>query len=133
MRIFRSIRWRFQLWLAFLLIAILSGFGVSAYQLHRQNRLELIDEELERRVSALNGDLRGRPPASDPAGRGRSGGPGFPPPRRFGPEYDSDSREVRPEPPWEPRNLQLSSRSLLLFDETDTNGFYFVIWTRDGT
>jgi nitrogen-specific signal transduction histidine kinase len=46
MRVFRSIRWRFQLWLAFLLIAILSGFGVSAYQLHRQNRLELIDEDL---------------------------------------------------------------------------------------
>lgn len=42
----KSIRWRFVLWLAFLLIGILIGFGVTAYQLNRINRFRQIDEEL---------------------------------------------------------------------------------------
>ena len=33
-----SIRWRLQLWLAFLLLCVLSGFGVAVYQLQRANQ-----------------------------------------------------------------------------------------------
>ena len=54
---FRSIRWRLQLWLAFLLVSVLSGFGVAIYQLQRLNQLKQIDEELERRVAVLSGAL----------------------------------------------------------------------------
>jgi two-component system, OmpR family, sensor kinase len=43
----RSIRWRFTLWLAFLLVALLSGFGVTAHHLARTERMRLIDEELQ--------------------------------------------------------------------------------------
>jgi hypothetical protein len=71
----KSIRWRLQLWLAFLLVCILSGFGVTAYQLHRTQRFAQIDEELDRRVLALNADVRGRPPFGQP--------PGHPPPNRY--------------------------------------------------
>ena len=49
-----SIRWRLQLWLAFLLVCVLSGFGITAYQLHRTNRLSQLDEDLRRRVAAIS-------------------------------------------------------------------------------
>src|SRR5688572_218529 len=54
----KSIRFRFLLWLAFLLVAVLSGFGFTAFRLHTANQLRLIDEELERRVSTLSLDVR---------------------------------------------------------------------------
>ncbi|MCZ7636265.1 MAG: hypothetical protein M5U12_09660 [Verrucomicrobia bacterium] len=76
----KSIRWRLQLWQAFLLMLVLSGFGFTAYQLHRLNRFRQIDEELERRVAALADELRGRPPFGQPPGRGPFDlGPGGPP------------------------------------------------------
>src|SRR5437879_1188881 len=56
----KSIRWRLSFWLAFLLICILSGFGVTAYQLNRTNRFNQLDEELKKRVAALSTDFRGR-------------------------------------------------------------------------
>ncbi|MBI4325963.1 MAG: HAMP domain-containing protein [Chloroflexi bacterium] len=65
----KSIRWRLQLWQAFLLVCILCGFGVTAYQLHRTNQLSQIDEEMERRLAALSGEVRGPPPFGPPRGR----------------------------------------------------------------
>ena len=47
--IIKSIRWRLQVWLAFLLVCVLTGFGVTVYQLQRVNQLKQIDEELEPR------------------------------------------------------------------------------------
>src|SRR5712691_8066136 len=117
-----SIRWRLQLWLAFLLVCVLSGFGVTVYQLHRVNQLNQIDEELQRRVAALSAALRGGPPPGRPPFEGRPGGPGFdqggrrPPP----PGDHSDSpppgfgREMRPGP----RDFRLSAETASLFDET---------------
>jgi heavy metal sensor kinase len=58
----RSIRWRMQLWQSFLLVCILTGFGVTAYQLQRINAIRQIDEELENRVASIVGDIRGRGP-----------------------------------------------------------------------
>ena len=67
-----SIRWRFQLWLAFLLLCVLTGFGVAVYQLQRVNQLNQIDEELATRVAALSLAVRGGPPPFDRGpGRGR--------------------------------------------------------------
>ena len=39
----KSIRWRLQLWLGFLLLCVLSGFGVTIYQLQRVNQLNQIE------------------------------------------------------------------------------------------
>jgi len=50
----KSIRWRLQLWLAFLLVCVLTGFGVAVFQLHRLNQFNQIDEELEKRVAGLS-------------------------------------------------------------------------------
>ena len=105
----KSIRWRFLLWLAFLLACILSGFGVTAYQLYRINLLSAIDEELERRVAALNGDVRGRPPFGQPSGRPPfEPGRDSPPPWRPGPE-GRGPRGWR-EGPFESREIRLSAR-----------------------
>ena len=32
-----------------------------------------------------------------------------------------------------PREIRLSAQTLSQFDETDTNAFYFAIWSREGT
>ena len=85
-----SIRWRLQLWLGFLLVCILTGFGLTAYHLHRNNQLSQIDQEIQRRVDVLGSALRiqfggPRPPPGAPLHRP---GPGWeemperrPPPR----------------------------------------------------
>ena len=125
----KSIRWRLQLWLAFLLICVLSGFGITAYQLHRITLFAQIDDELELRLGALKeglnrpppfDDRRGPPPFAEerrrfPQRRGRPGFPRRPPP---------------PDLPLELRDIQLSPPVLNLFNESDIHAFYFAIWTR---
>jgi hypothetical protein len=69
-----SIRWRLQLWLAFLLLCVLSGFGAAVYQLQRANQFTQLDEELQRRIAALSGAVRGGPPPGSGPGRHPSGG-----------------------------------------------------------
>src|ERR1043165_3015840 len=140
----KSIRLRFQLWLAFLLLAVLSGFGFTAYQLHHRSQLTQIDSQLERRVGSLLADLRG-------GGPGGPRGHGFGGPRDHGmPDEmfrDGPPDNFRKPPPNRPegefrgppmaflanREIHLSPRSQVLFDESDTNGFYFVVWSPLGT
>jgi heavy metal sensor kinase len=149
----KSIRARFQLWLAFLLLVVLGGFGVTAYQLYRRSRLTEIDSQLERRIGSLTADVRGGggphgpgrgfggirehmlPPLDEPPPEGGrpSGPPGGAPPDEFrkgpfGPKRDGEFRG----PPMEflrNREIHLSQRSQAIFDESDTNGFFFVIWS----
>lgn len=49
----RSIRWRIQLWYGLLLGLLLTGFGVTAYQLERNRVLQRIDETLQQRLPLL--------------------------------------------------------------------------------
>ncbi|HEX5606304.1 MAG TPA: hypothetical protein VFY96_07310, partial [Candidatus Binatia bacterium] len=51
-----------QLWLAFLLVCLLSGFGLTVYQLERISQLSQLDGELERRVAVISGAIRGGAP-----------------------------------------------------------------------
>ena len=148
----KSMRWRLQFWQAFLLIGILSGFGMTAYQLNRTNRFRQLDEELQRRLAAVSTDLRGGLPFNQPPGR-----PPFEPgrpERRRGEDFGRGSgrppfEEGRDGPPppgpdakgppgWmdrslEYRDVQVSASVLSLFDPVETNGFYFAIWSRGGT
>src|SRR6266498_5734168 len=126
----RSIRWRLQLWLAFLLVCILSGFGVTAYQLQRMNLFNQIDQELERRVAILSAEVRSPPPSGQPGSSPRDDGPGHPHPRR--PPPDSGMPRGGPEGPFGSREIRLSPQTMSLFDEAGTNAFYFAIWSRGG-
>ena len=141
------------MWLAFLLVIILIGFGVTAYQLHRDNQFRQIDEELGRKVAALSADVRRPPPfLQDPF-------PGsFRPDHKMGPEgagvgpREEHRFEPAPEPPfskrmdgdpkfrpgrpggrWPPREIQLSAATLSLFNETESNAAFFAIWSREGS
>ena len=124
----KSIRWRLQLWLAFLLIFVLTGFGITASQLHRMTRFAQIDEELQFRLDGLKEGLS-RPPPFD----ARRGPPRFSsgrerfPPRRGRPGFPP--RRPPPDPLLELRDAQLPTEALNLFDESDTNSFYYAIWT----
>jgi len=53
MKRFRSIRWRLQLWHGLLLLLILSGFCVTAYQWESGRISRQIDEELRQRLPVL--------------------------------------------------------------------------------
>jgi len=139
----KSIRWRMQLWQAFLLVCILTGFGATAYKLHRTQRFGEIDEDLGRRVAMLSEDVRSsfplRPPPGPPPiepepgfdpGRRMEFGQGFgPPPRRL--QEDRGPR-LPPENPFEPRDVQLSAKSSSLFSSVEPGDFYYAIWSRSG-
>ena len=138
----KSIRWRLQLWVAFLLACVLSGFGVAVYQLQRVHQLNQVDEELGRRAAALSSALRGesspRPFERGPRGPPLEPGPGgpgrdnglFPPP--------PDRPEPRPPDeggnrPFGPRERRLSPEATRMFDAAGTNNFYLAVWSYDGT
>jgi heavy metal sensor kinase len=144
-----SIRWRLNLWLGFLLLCVLVGFGTTIYQLERINQLRQLDDELERRVAEVSADLRTGPGGGGP-GDGRRGPPdfedisrqrpprgerrGLPPPDDYAPGPRGGfggpgSREMRPGN----RQIRLSATTGNLFDETDTNAFYYAVWSSDGS
>jgi two-component system, OmpR family, sensor kinase len=160
----KSIRWRFLLWLGFLLVCMVGGFTLTAYQLHRTDQLVQIDDELERRLGAISaavrmpprpfGDRVGRPMVEDgfgPLRPGRGPGPGDPPADREGRErpdgFDGSGGPMGPPnglplrfrqgfrrgPEPVLREVRLPAQALSLFDESDTNGFYFAVWARGGT
>jgi signal transduction histidine kinase len=134
-----SIRWRLQLWVGFLLVCVLSGFGMTAYQLHRTNQFNQLDQELERRVEALGSAMRTRFRAEWRMVRPPSGErPGRPPPDD-GPERRPLGRRPGEPPGREPppkghggREIVLPQEVLNLFNEGGNNAFYFVLWSRDG-
>ncbi len=61
MKFLKSIRWRLQLWYGVLLVAVLSGFGITVYQLESSRQLRHIDEELQRRLPVLVNSQRPAP------------------------------------------------------------------------
>ncbi|MFO1476496.1 MAG: ATP-binding protein [Verrucomicrobiota bacterium] len=127
--VFKSIRWRLQAWYGLILLLVLAGFGVTAYQLQRGRQMGRIDDELLRRVSRVGAWLR--PPPHGP-------GPGRP---NFGP-----FRGPPPEAPGEPMRSggppRLEDRPGRMeggppppaswFEESDPNGIYFLAWAPDG-
>jgi two-component system OmpR family sensor kinase len=144
-----SIRWRLNLWLGFLLLCVLAGFGMTVYQLERINQLNQLDDELERRIAAVSADLRmgpggpmdGRrgPPVFDENSRphlprrdrpdSSSSDDFIPPPRGGFGEPRGGPRELRAGP----RQVRLSGATSMLFDETHTDAFYFAVWSIDGS
>ena len=135
----QSIRWRLQLWLAFLLVCVLAGFGVTVYHLQRLHQLNQIDEELGARVAALGNAFLPPPPFErGPGGPPFNRGPGnhapdqgqVPPPRPGTPGFAPPGGH--PGMPSRPRELRLSPEAIGLFDASSTNNFYVAVWARDG-
>lgn len=116
----KSIKWRLQLWYGLILVAVLAGFGATAYRLEQGRQFRRVDEELHRRFAAITDALhQGRPPRREHPPRfaplAGDEPPGNPPPRDLAP----DQFNV---PPF------VAS----LFDTNQPNDFYYVIYARDG-
>jgi signal transduction histidine kinase len=131
---FNSIRWRLQIWYGLILVAVLAGFGFTAFQLERGRVFRRVDDELQRRVGALASVLR--PHNHGPQGP-RGDGPADRPPPEEQPLPDNpppeDGEEGPPEQSArEPREFRLAPQQAALFDASDSNGFYYVVWRRDG-
>ena len=134
-----SIRWRLQLWLAFLLVCVLSGFGFTVYQLQRVTQIKQLDEELERRVAALNLAVRGgplpefgrRPPFDrGPGSRDFYDEPRRPPPRG---RPDNPPGDGGPGLRGRRREVPFSAEAAGLFSDARPGAFYFTVWSHEGS
>jgi two-component system, OmpR family, sensor kinase len=139
--IFHSIRWRLQAWHGLILILVLAGFGVTAYQVARDSQFRRVDQDLDQRIMAL---LRPQPPEHPP-----EGSPGQPPDemREEHPDGPSDPAEDQPSGPRRGergRGGPFGSRFFLekvrsavqqggALDPSETNTFYYVLWEQDGS
>ena len=89
---------------------------IHCYQLERDGNFANIDDELHRRVGTIM-DLMRRPPPPRPDAAGRA---------------SADNARHRPESASAGRISFATASRQRLFDATIPNGFYFVIWSRDG-
>ncbi len=124
MKIFKSIKWRLQIWYGLILVLVLAGFGFTAYQLERGKMYRQVDGEFVRRVGAL-ANLLHRPPPREPNGNGQS----FdrPPPGQF-PDDGPPEQNSRP-----PLEFHLPPEAAGLFGASDPHNFYFIINSRNGS
>ncbi len=127
MKIFKSIKWRLQLWYGLILVVVLAGFGFTAYQLQRNRQFRQVDDGIHQRIGILANNLH-RPPLRPGNGDG-SGVNQFgnrqPPEDQFPQDQFSNDR-----PPQFQRRSQvfhLAPENARLFDTNDINGFFFRI------
>jgi signal transduction histidine kinase len=121
MKLFKSIKWRLQIWYGLILVVVLAGFGFTAYQLERGRMLRKVDNDLNMRLHLITEAFH-LPPHR----------PGFgPPPDRppEGPGVGTD-QENRPPPP--PDQFHLSAWAEHFFGTNDGQNFYYVVWSRYG-
>ncbi|HXI70138.1 MAG TPA: ATP-binding protein [Verrucomicrobiae bacterium] len=134
--IFKSIKWRLQLWYGLILVVVLAGFGFTSYQLERGRQFRRIDDELHQRLDVLKnavhrqqprGPNGNRPFPGQPPRRQNLDEPPFdgPPPGQF-PEEDPLGLGARP-----PVKFSLPPEAAHFFEANDPHGFYFSI-LRDG-
>ena len=100
----RSIRWRLQSWYALILALLLIGFGLTAYQLQRADRLRRVDDELNEAITLLAPAVR-------------------PPPAVLPPDFVKQGAS----------DFYLPANVARFFEVSQASGIYYVIWLADGT
>jgi len=94
----RSIRGRLQIWYGLMLVAVLTGFGVTAWQLERNRQLRNVDDQLARRLQAVVGALGRSGPRNRPGMLPRNPKLDQFPPDRVPPEpVEGNLKDRRPE------------------------------------
>ena len=121
MKIFNSIKWRLQIWYGLILLLVLAGFGITAYQLERGRQFRRIDNELQQRFDALTRLLH------PPPGRRQQGDPPF---DRLPPDDFPGNRAPGERPPLD--REKIVSQVADLFSMNDPHEFRFVILDRRG-
>lgn len=139
MKIFNSIKWRLQIWYGVVLVAVLAGFGFTAYQLEWGRQMRNVDDELHRRFAVLADATHPHPHPPDANGQGTpmDGFPGQPPGQMQGqppPDdlggQDMNGRDFAGQR--QPGEFHLPPQAAEMFDTNDPNGFYFIMTMRDG-
>jgi two-component system, OmpR family, sensor kinase len=120
MKIFKSIKWRLQIWYGLILVVVLAGFGFTAYRLERGRLLGRIDDELHRRFDIVAKALHAPPrqKGQEPFDR--------PPPGQFT-DDGLPGQNFRP-----PEKFELPPQAAGLFGTNDPNNSYFIVEGRDG-
>ena len=126
MKLFKSIKWRLQLWYGLILVVVLAGFGGTAYQLERNRQFRHLDDEIHQRIGILANNLH-RPPPRPGNGNGGDQFGNRPPPQEgeFPPDQFPGDRP--PQFQRRPAVFQLTPENAHLFDTNDVNGFFFRI------
>ncbi len=124
--IFKSIRWLLQAWHSLILVVVLTGFGVTAYQVARGNQLRRIDQELQQRLITA---FRPGPPA-DPHGHG--GPPRERPPPDRSPNEGKEGKHDHDPSGWRAHMREVIAHAGAL-EAGQTNAFYYVVWQQDGS
>jgi signal transduction histidine kinase len=125
--IFNSIRWRLQAWHSLILVLVLTGFGVTAYRVARDNQLRRIDQELQQRLMIA---FRPGPPDES---HGRGGPPpDRPPTERLGPDRSPKDRGHEHNPnAWREHMREVIAHAGAI-ESGQTNAFYYVVWQNNG-
>jgi len=121
--IFNSIRWRLQAWHGLILVTVLTGFGLTAYQVARDNQLRRIDQDLEQHMMSL---IRPMPPGRPASFQANLAPPGNLPP-------DEEHKRDHGEPPQFSRSIEEAIARASALDASQTNTFYYALWKADGT
>jgi two-component system, OmpR family, sensor kinase len=117
MKIFKSIKWRLQIWYGFFLAIVLMGFVGVSYQLESDRQYNNIDRELGDHIEQIIDSMKRPPPPRDPNGPPPDDQP---PNRPFRPDRQRDG-------------LHLPPRTFgTYFDFAGPKGFYYVIWSPNG-
>jgi heavy metal sensor kinase len=125
MKVFKSIKWRLQIWYGLILVVVLAGFGVTAYLLEWGRQLQRIDVQFNWRRDFLVNALH-RPPR----GPDQNGMPFEGPPLGQPPDNGPPGQNPRP-----PIVFHLPPQATGVFDAdapNNPNNFYFIIQLRDG-
>ena len=137
MKFSHSIRWRLQIWHGLILLAVLGGFGVTAWRLEQERTLTTASERLMERgnnaLRLMRQEGEGRPRGGP--GPGPDAGPPSrpdPPPRRD----DSEDFAGRPNPPGPPGRgappTRYSTSLETALKAGETPGGNLTLWRRDG-
>jgi heavy metal sensor kinase len=123
----QSIKWRLQIWYGLILVVVLAGFGITAYQLERNRQFRQIDGELHHRIGVLSNALHRQNPRGQNAGRPPRGqnfdGPPFdgPPPGQF-PDDNQLGQLAR-----RPFRFSLPPEDARFFEASDPHDYYYSI------
>jgi len=154
--IFNSIRWRLQAWHGLILLGVLTGFGLTAYHVARDNQLRRIDQELQQHLwmtirmppppaeerrpenSPTRDRYESRPPGErfdGPRAPANSKGDSVSPSGEPGPA-PGERRRDHPGPHNDPEKFREhlcdSIQRVSLTEAGQTNSYYFVLWQREG-
>jgi two-component system, OmpR family, sensor kinase len=125
MKIFKSIKWRLQLWYGLILVVVLAGLGITALQLEHWRQMFWLSANLELRFAEVVGALHPHPTEGPREHRPDEPPLDRPPPDQF-PDDRPPGQNTRP-----PHEFHMPPEFSTLFDPSDPHHFYFIVYRND--